>query len=139
MIIDGKKIAEEIKQTLKEKVSQSGKRLCLAVVQVGKNDVSERFIKMKKKFAEEIGVETDVIKLPESISKEDLKTKIKTICADKNISGVIVQLPLPESLRQAQKEILDNISSEKDIDMLSSFSQKNFKEGNSVILPPVTG
>ncbi|PJE73770.1 MAG: hypothetical protein COV02_00740 [Candidatus Terrybacteria bacterium CG10_big_fil_rev_8_21_14_0_10_41_10] len=139
MIIDGKKIAGEIKQKLKEKISQSNKKICLAVVQVGENDVSERFVKMKKKFADEIGVETDIIKLPKGVSKEDLKIKIKSICADKNISGVIVQLPLPESLRQAQKEILDNILPEKDIDVLSSFSQKNFKEGNSVILPPVTG
>lgn len=140
MKIDGNKIAQEIKAELRETISKTGKKFKLAVIQVGKNEVSERFIKMKEKFAADIGAETERYNFPDSISKDELKQEVERICADQSVSGVIVQLPLPEGLRQNSDEILNSIPLEKDVDVLSPGSIERFKKGESGdILPPVAG
>jgi len=128
MLIDGKKIAEEIKEELKSQIKKSGKKLKLAIVQVGENDVSKKFIERKIKFAEEIGVATKLYNLPVEILTEELREKISEICCEKN-NGVILQLPLPEHIDT--QRALDSILASKDVDVLSSNKNK--------ILPPLVG
>jgi methylenetetrahydrofolate dehydrogenase (NADP+)/methenyltetrahydrofolate cyclohydrolase len=137
MIIDGKKIAEDIKNSLKEEIKTSGKKLKLAIVQVGENEVSQKFIERKVKFAEEIGVKTKVYNLPADISTSQLRKKIAEICHIKENDGVILQLPLPEHINT--QYALNGIISKKDVDVLSSRAFGDFAAGRSKILPPLVG
>lgn len=127
MIINGKKIAEEIKESLKKEIEASGKKLKLAIVQAGENPVSQKFIDRKMKFAEEIGVKAKVYNLPQDITTNKLRKKMAEIC--KNSNGVIVQLPLPEHINT--QYILNSIPQKKDVDVLS--------ENRSKVLTPVVG
>ena len=115
MVIDGKKLAEEIKQELKTKAR--GKDLRLAVVWVGEDPVSERYVEKKKKFGLDIGVEVVVYEYSSDILEEDLIEEITRLDSDENISGIIVQLPLPKEIDE--QKILNLISPDKDVDALS--------------------
>ena len=137
MILDGKKIAGEIKAELKEKIRERSKPLEIAIVQVGENEISERFIKRKQEFAADIGVGTEVFNLPFDISTDKLMEKITEICHDKKIGGVVVQIPLPEHINAQQ--IFDSIPLEKDIDVLSSRSFGEFVSGQAKAVPPIAG
>jgi methylenetetrahydrofolate dehydrogenase (NADP+)/methenyltetrahydrofolate cyclohydrolase len=136
MIIDGRKIAERIKKEIGEGVAALGRRPALAVVMVGDNPISLKYINIKKKFGEEAGVDVKVFNFPEDISEEDLRRKISEIGAEKN-DGIIVQLPLP--LHINTQSVLDCLDKNKDADMLSSASMGDFADGRSLILPPVVG
>lgn len=136
MLIDGKKIAEEVKDSLKKEIEKSGKKLKLAIAQVGENEVSKKFIEKKVKFAEEIGVKTEIYNLPDNISTEELCKKLEKICGEDN-NGVILQLPLPAHIDT--QHALDSIALEKDVDVLSSRAFGDFATGCSKILPPLVG
>lgn len=142
MIIDGKAIAEDIKESLKKEIasiSQNQRGASaprLIVITIGENPVSKKFLRMKKKFASEIGVEIQEKNFKED---EDEKTIIKylhDLSSEKKI-GIMVQLPLPNKYNT--QKILDAILPSHDPDMLSLESKTLFKEGDSTILPPVVG
>lgn len=129
MIIDGKKIAEEIKNILK------GDRLKLAIVTVAPDEASKKFIEQKTKFAKDIGAETRIYELPQDISTSQLRQKMAEISHIKENDGVILQLPLPEQTNT--QYVLNGIIPEKDVDVLSSRAFGDFATGHSKILPPV--
>ncbi|MDP3784647.1 MAG: bifunctional 5,10-methylenetetrahydrofolate dehydrogenase/5,10-methenyltetrahydrofolate cyclohydrolase [bacterium] len=137
MIIDGKALAEKIKNSLKEEISRSGKKIRLAVVKIGSEAVTEKFLEQKKKFADEIGVDVRIYEIPEDISTNKLREKVSEIVHIKENDGIIIQLPLPERINT--QSILDAIIPEKDPDVLSSKSWGKFSTGKSKILPPVVG
>lgn len=122
MIIDGRKIAEDIKNSLKEEIKTSGKKLKLAIIQVGEDPVSKKFIDRKVKFAEEIGVKTKIYELPANISTSQLRKKMAEICHIKENDGVILQLPLSEHINT--RYILNGIPQKKDVDVLSENRSK---------------
>ena len=134
MIIDGNKIAEEIKSGLAAEISGGGMKLSLDIVQVGNDPVSAKFIKRKENFAGDIGVETKLHNFPEEISTENLCRKIKEICDTKEKRGIIVQLPLPAHINT--QDVLNVIPPEKDVDVLSAAATGYFTVGGD-ILPPV--
>jgi len=136
MLIDGRKIAEEIKEKLRNDIKTGGRKLKLAIIQVGDNEVSKKFIERKVKFAKEIGIETEVYNLPAGISTGELCKKLAEICREKN-NGVILQLPLPAHIDT--QRALDSIIPEKDVDVLSSRAFGNFTTGRSNVLPPLVG
>src|SRR3989344_1532190 len=136
-IIDGKKMAEEIKAELKTEVLKLDKKIRLAVVEVGKNPVTEKFLEQKKKFGSAVGVDVRMYELPETISTNQLRGKLAEIVHIKENTGVIIQLPLPKQINT--QYILDAIIPDKDTDMLSSKSVGLFSSGRSKILPPVVG
>lgn len=125
MLIDGKKISEEIKSTLR------GDGLKLAIVQVGDDENSNKFIRQKIKFAEDIGAKTRLYKLPENITTAKLRQKMAEISHIKENNGVILQLPLPSHIKT--QYVLNGIIPGKDVDVLSlrSFGGK--------VLAPVVG
>jgi methylenetetrahydrofolate dehydrogenase (NADP+)/methenyltetrahydrofolate cyclohydrolase len=137
ILLDGKKLAEKILSELKEEIARLGKKPRLAVVSVGENAASQKFIEQKKKKAEEIGVEVNISYFSAGISESDLKENISRLAADNSVDGLIIQLPLPEKFNM--QEILDMIPPEKDLDLLSSASWANFIVGSFSILPPVAG
>jgi methylenetetrahydrofolate dehydrogenase (NADP+)/methenyltetrahydrofolate cyclohydrolase len=114
VIIDGKKIAQDILDQLKKEVSTVSVKPKLVVVIVGQNPASEIYVNNKHKTAVEIGFLSDVIRLPESTSQEDLLTQVQKLNQDKMVSGILVQLPLPKQIDE--KEILIAIDPAKDVD-----------------------
>lgn len=135
MIIDGKKIAEEIKAELKSDILRLNKKIRLAVVKVGSDTVTEKFLEQKKKFGSAVGIDLRIYNFPENVTTNQLRKKLAEIVHIKENTGVIVQLPLPKQINT--QYILDGIVPEKDPDALSSKSFGLFASGRSKILPPV--
>ncbi|MCH7551997.1 bifunctional 5,10-methylenetetrahydrofolate dehydrogenase/5,10-methenyltetrahydrofolate cyclohydrolase [Patescibacteria group bacterium] len=132
MILSGEKIAKKILENLKKKIR--GKKLSLAVIQVGDNIVSKKYIEEKRKIAKKIGIGFHLINLPLSISQVKLEQQIKRTGKDQKVSGMIVQLPLPGRLNV--QRVVDLIPKEKDVDVLSSASFSDFALGILPIMPP---
>lgn len=132
-VLDGKKLAKEILEDIKKRIT--GKNLKLAVVLVGNDPSSEIFVREKKKACDFAGIEFELFRFLLKVGQEELKTKVKEIAEKDDVSGVVIQLPLPENLNS--REILDLVPGQKDIDVLSTESFGKFSSGTSPILPPV--
>ena len=121
MILDGKKIAAEIRAELREEIEAlkaEGKRVPqLAVVLVGNNPASEIYVANKLKACAEVGMEAQKICYPMDISEQTLLNEIAKLNNDETIDGFIVQLPLPEHI--AETTILSAIDYRKDVDGLT--------------------
>lgn len=116
-IIDGKKISQEIKDELKEKaaaMAKEGKKVALAVIQVGNDPASSVYVRNKKKACEYIGIESLSYELPEETTEEELVALIEKLNADVGVNGILVQLPLPEQINE--EKIIQTISPDKDVD-----------------------
>ncbi len=116
-IIDGKRISQEIKDELKEKVAalkEEGKECCLAVVQVGNDPASSVYVRNKKRACEYIGMKSLSFELPEETTEESLLELIDRINADASVHGILVQLPLPKQIDE--DKIIKAISPKKDVD-----------------------
>lgn len=116
-IVDGKKISQEIKDELKEKVAamaKEGKKVALAVIQVGNDPASSVYVRNKKKACEYIGIESLSYELPEETTEEELVALIEKLNADTKVNGILVQLPLPEQINE--EKIIQTISPDKDVD-----------------------
>lgn len=137
MIIDGKKMAEEIKNSLREKILSFKTKPRLAIVKVDASAVTEKFLNQKSKFAEDIGASFRIYDFPENISTSQLRKKVSEIVHIEKNTGIIVQLPLPKSINT--QYILDAIPPQKDPDVLSSKSFGLFSTGRLKILPPIVG
>ncbi|MCF8009215.1 MAG: bifunctional methylenetetrahydrofolate dehydrogenase/methenyltetrahydrofolate cyclohydrolase FolD [Halanaerobiales bacterium] len=116
-IIDGKKIAKNIRMELKEEITKlknEGRAPGLTVVMVGNNPASETYVSMKEKAAEEIGINSKLIKKEESISEEALLKLIDQLNNDNTVDGILVQLPLPDHIDE--KKVIESIKADKDVD-----------------------
>ena len=116
-VIDGKKISQVIKDELKEKaaaMAKEGKKVALAVIQVGNDPASSVYVRNKKKACEYIGIESLSYELPEETTEEELVALIERLNADAGVNGILVQLPLPEQINE--EKIIQTISPDKDVD-----------------------
>ena len=136
MLVDGRKIASDIAEELKAELV-SVPKLKLLVIQVGADPATESFIRMKKAFADKVGIEVTIEKFLDTVTTAELVARVQKASADANVTGMIVQLPMPTSV--STREVLDTISPAKDPDLLSAESKTNFALGTSEILPPVVG
>lgn len=150
-ILDGKKIAQGILEKLKREIikkplqireprlmKSGGKlKLTLAVVQIGKNPVSQVFIEQKRKACEKVDIGFKLYQFDAKISQEKLKENLENIVKNPQNSGIILQLPVPAKF--SAEEFLNLIPQEKDVDVLSEKSLGKFYQGISPILPPVAG
>jgi methylenetetrahydrofolate dehydrogenase (NADP+) / methenyltetrahydrofolate cyclohydrolase len=117
MIIDGKKIAQKIKDNLKNEVKKLRIKPGLAVVMVGDNPASKIYINSKEKACNEIGFYSEKIILPENTSQKKLNNIIDDLNLNTKIHGILVQFPLPKRL--SEDEVIENISPKKDVDCFS--------------------
>ncbi|MCR4585106.1 MAG: bifunctional methylenetetrahydrofolate dehydrogenase/methenyltetrahydrofolate cyclohydrolase FolD [Lachnospiraceae bacterium] len=116
-LIDGKKISQEIKDELKEKVTAlgaAGREVCLAVILVGEDPASKVYVGNKKKACEYIGIRSESYELPESTTEDELLKLIERLNADDKVNGILVQLPLPAHIDE--KSVIRSISPLKDVD-----------------------
>lgn len=117
-IIDGKTIAQQVRQEVAERVQQrlaAGKRAPgLAVVLVGENPASQIYVGSKRRACEEVGFLSRSYDLPATTSEAELLDLITTLNNDADIDGILVQLPLPAGIDNVK--VLEHISPEKDVD-----------------------
>lgn len=137
IIIDGKATAAKIRLKLKSECdnifSVYKKRPKLAIVLVGNNSASEIYVNSKEKACSEVGIDSVVIRLPEEIDQSTVEEKIRELCIDPEINGLIVQLPLPDHINS--EKMLELIPFEKDVDGLTSISAGRAFHGEECLLP----
>ena len=118
IIIDGKEISKKLREELNKEIKDLKKKYNavpgLAVVQVGNVAASSVYVKAKTKSAKEVGIEVIDHHLEESISEEELLNLIEKLNTQKNVNGILVQLPLPKHMNE--QLILDSINPNKDAD-----------------------
>lgn len=118
VLMDGKGLAAKIKEELKKKVAKhktdTGREVTLAVILAGENPASKVYVRNKIKACEYVGVKSLVFYLPEDCGEERIIETVKSVSADENIDGVLVQLPLPVNVDQSK--VLSYIPAEKDVD-----------------------
>ncbi len=131
MIVDGKKIAEEIMENLKKR--EKPKRF-LAAFLVGEDPASLKFIHQKKKIARELNIDFRVYAFPENIKQDGLRKKIVKVGKHKTCGGMIVQLPLPDHINRHY--VLNAIPREKDLDVLGERALGAFYTNRNSISPP---
>ncbi|MBQ2883911.1 MAG: bifunctional methylenetetrahydrofolate dehydrogenase/methenyltetrahydrofolate cyclohydrolase FolD [Alphaproteobacteria bacterium] len=113
-ILDGKSLAQKIRQQLKEKISQLNTPPTLAVIIVGNNPASEIYVKSKEKACLEVGITPKTYTLEEDTTQQELLNIINQLNNSKDINGILVQLPLPKHLDTTA--VLQSISPIKDVD-----------------------
>ena len=129
--IDGKKLQTKLKQELKEKIENLEKKLKLVVIQVGDNPASNVYIRNKKNLCEEMNILFEHIKY-ENISEENLILEIEQLNNDNNVTGILVQFPLPKEIDE--RKITEAIDPKKDVDGLTSQNLgKLFKKEETLI------
>jgi methylenetetrahydrofolate dehydrogenase (NADP+)/methenyltetrahydrofolate cyclohydrolase len=121
MIIDWKKIAKEIYDDLKNKIEKLDKKPSLWAILVWNNSSSLRYIEQKKKWAKYVWIEFNLKHLNENIKEEELLGIVKELNNDENISGYIIQLPLPSNIDS--NKIISSIDSKKDVDWFTPENQ----------------
>lgn len=125
-IINGSIIAENILNNIKKEVENLDVKPTLAVIIVGCDPASKVYVKNKIKKSEFLGFNSILKELPENTTKEELLDVIKNLNEDKNVNGILLQLPLPKGLDE--KDFLDEISPIKDVDGFTTYnSGKLFK------------
>lgn len=134
-IIDGKSIAAEIRTVLKKRVADLETAPRLAVILVGRDPASVLYVSLKEKAAREVGIEFERYDLPESVSQAEIIAKISGLNARPDVSGIIVQLPLPAGL--ATDAVINAIDPDKDADGFHPQNIERLKNGGSV-LPGLT-
>lgn len=132
-LLEGKPIAEKIKEELKAQIQQSGRKLTLASIQVGENQASEVYVKSQKKAAENLGIEYQLHKLTQATTEEELIKFIQKLGADKSVNGIIVQMPLPQGIDY--KKISQFIPAQKDIEGMHPENIGKIPFGRANILP----
>lgn len=117
-IIDGKLLAQNIKDSLKQELEvikkKTNKSPKLTVILVGDFAPSKIYVKNKEKSATEIGIQSEVIRLPQEVSEQELLKIIETLNTDQSVNGILVQLPLPKQINK--EKIINAINIGKDVD-----------------------
>ena len=137
MIIDGKKIAETLRQKLKKEIIEiksSFKSVPgLTVILIGEDPASKIYVRNKEKFSKEIGINSEVIKYPENIEEKEVLTKIIELNKNKKVSGILVQLPLPKHINK--QKVIETILPEKDVDGFHPINVGNLSSGYDSKIP----
>ena len=136
MILDGKKVANEILDNIKKKVEKLETKPHLAVIIVGNDLASQVYVRNKKKTANMVGITSTVIELPEETSEEELLNKIYELNNNDNITGILVQMPLPSHIDK--NKVVCAISPKKDVDCFTPENVGKLSLGMKPYFYPVT-
>lgn len=136
-LIDGKKLAAKMQEQLAKKVAklkEAGQKVPgLVVLLVGEDPASQVYVRNKENSALKAGFKSEVVRLPESISQEELLELIKQYNADDSFHGILVQLPLPKHIDE--EAVLLAISPEKDVDGFHPMNMGRLWSGHPVMVP----
>lgn len=132
-LIDGKAVSLAVKERVRDEIAAKGLKIGLAVVIVGNNQASRVYVNNKKKACEFCGITSYEYALPEETTEEQLLELVDTLNGNKNVNGILVQLPLPEQIDE--KKIIEHISPEKDVDAFNAVNVGKIMIGNYAFLP----
>ncbi|MED3690529.1 bifunctional methylenetetrahydrofolate dehydrogenase/methenyltetrahydrofolate cyclohydrolase FolD [Peribacillus butanolivorans] len=135
-IINGKEIAEAVRQEISKEVQQLREKNIvpgLAVILVGDNQASQTYVRNKQKACEDLGMHSVLIKKPADLTQEELIQNIDELNQDDSIHGILVQLPLPGHIQE--KAIIEAISPEKDVDGFHPINIGRMMTGQDAFLP----
>ena len=135
-LIDGKLISAQIKEEAKQEVEQlkvQGVTPCLAVILVGENSASKVYVNNKKKACEAVGITSVAYELDKDTKEEELLALIVKLNMDDSINGILVQLPLPEHIKE--DHIICAIDPQKDVDCFHPMNVGLFHTGGDGFLP----
>ena len=137
VIIDGKEVSRLTRLEIAEEVVKFKEKYDaapgLAVILVGENPASCVYVRNKHKACLEVGINSYEIKYPESVTEEELISKIIELNSDAAVNGILVQLPLPKHI--SEERIINSISPEKDVDAFHPFNVGKIMLGNYDFLP----
>jgi len=137
MIIDGKKEAallrEEIKKEITSLKDKTNRVPGLTVILIGDFAPSQIYVRNKEKNSKEVGINSTVIKYSKDITEEKVLKKIKELNNDKDVSGILVQLPLPDQIDK--EKIINSIDPSKDVDGFNPINVGNLASGYGAIVP----
>ena len=137
MIIDGKKEAailrEEIKKEITSIKNKTNKVPGLAVILIGDFVPSQIYVRNKEKSSKEVGINSSVIKYSKDVLEDEILKKIIELNNDKNVSGILVQLPLPDQI--SKEKVINSIDPLKDVDGFSPTNVGNLASGYDAIVP----
>tara|TARA_Y100000591_G_scaffold327513_1_gene352161 strand:+ start:848 stop:1690 length:843 start_codon:yes stop_codon:yes gene_type:complete len=137
MIIDGKKEAKILQNKIKEEIFKikkaKNKIPTLTVILVGEFVPSQIYVKNKEKSSKEVGIISNVIKYPKNITEKEVLKKIEQLNQDDKVSGILVQLPLPEQIRK--EKVINSIDPSKDVDGFNPVNVGNLASGYKSIVP----
>jgi len=137
MIIDGKKEAAILREEIKKEIisikNKTNKIPGLTVILIGDFAPSQIYVKNKEKISKEVGINSNVVKYSKDVSEDEILKKIKELNNDKNVSGILVQLPLPDQI--SKEKIINLIDPLKDVDGFSPINVGNLASGYNAIVP----
>ena len=138
-ILYGKEFAAQIKESARVEVEKIKNNYNvtpgLAVIIVGENPASQVYVRNKHKSCEELGINSVVVEMAESTTKDELLAKIDELNADKTIHGILVQLPLPDAIKSHSEEILNRIDPLKDVDGFHPVNVGKLVTGSPALVP----
>ena len=136
-LIDGKKVASELREELKKEVSElrtkHNKVPGLTVILVGELAPSKIYVKMKEKAAIEVGLKSEIIRYPDNVEEKTVLEKINELNLDDSVSGILVQLPLPKHINK--QKVIETISPKKDVDGFHPINVGNLSSGYDSSIP----
>src|SRR3989338_1486970 len=132
-IIDGKAIAQKIRENIKQQVASMKIKPGLAVVRVGNDPASVVYVNSKERACQQAGFYSEKYELKEDIQEKDLLKLINKLNKDKKLHGILVQLPLPAHI--SQQKVLEAVSPEKDVDGFNPVNFGRLLSGNKYLYP----
>ena len=137
ILIDGKKIAAELREELRQEVlelkAKYNKVPGLTVILIGDMAPSQIYVRMKEKAANEVGLKSDVIRYPGTVEEKTVLDKIEELNKDESISGILVQLPLPKHIDK--QKVIETIMPGKDVDGFHPMNVGNLSSGYESLVP----
>ena len=137
ILIDGKKVAAELRVELKQEVSELkanyNKVPGLTVILIGDMAPSQIYVRMKEKAANEVGLKSEVIRYPETVEEKTILDKIDELNKDESVSGILVQLPLPKHIDK--QKVIESILPSKDVDGFHPINVGNLSSGYESSVP----
>ena len=137
ILIDGKKIAAELREELRQEVVElkvkHNKIPGLTVILIGDMAPSQIYVRMKEKAANEVGLKSEVIRYPEAVEEKTVLDKIEELNKDESISGILVQLPLPKHIDK--QKVIETILPGKDVDGFHPMNVGNLSSGYESSVP----
>ena len=137
ILIDGKKIAADLREELRQEVvelkSKHNKIPGLTVILIGDMAPSQIYVRMKEKAANEVGLKSEVIRYPEAVEEKTVLDKIEELNKDESISGILVQLPLPKHIDK--QKVIETILPSKDVDGFHPMNVGNLSSGYESSVP----
>lgn len=135
-LLDGKALAEKMQAEMQGRVAklvEKGIVPGLTVILVGEDKASQVYVRNKEQKANKLGFNSNVIRLPDTISEEVLLAEVEKLNADETVHGILVQLPLPKHINE--QTVLRAIAYQKDVDGFHPMNMGNFLLGNPATLP----